>query len=45
MKKILAKDDIEFIAVVLGITISFWLDYKREDWFSKKVLYLSLKIP
>ena len=45
MKKILAKDDIEFIAVVLGITISFWLDYKREDWNSKKVLYLSLRIP
>ena len=42
MKKILAKDEIEFIAVVLGITISFWLDNRKEDWNSEKVLYLSL---
>ena len=37
MKNILARGGIEFIAVVLGITLSFWLDNKREEWNSKKV--------
>ena len=37
MKNILARGGIEFIAVVLGITISFWLDNKKEEWDNSKV--------
>ena len=37
MKNILARGGIEFIAVVLGITISFWLDNKKEEWDTSKV--------
>ena len=37
MKNILARGGIEFIAVVLGITISFWLDNKKEEWDNNKV--------
>ena len=30
MKKILARGGVELIAVVLGITLSLWVDDKRE---------------
>ena len=37
MRNILARGGVEFIAVVLGITISFWLDNKKEEWNNRKI--------
>ena len=37
MRNILARGGIEFIAVVLGITISFWLDNQKEEWNNRKI--------
>ena len=37
MRNILARGGVEFIAVVLGITISFWLDNQKEEWNNRKI--------
>ena len=37
MRNILARGGLEFIAVVLGITISFWLDNLKEEWNNRKI--------
>ena len=37
MRNILARGGVEFIAVVLGLTISFWLDNQKEEWNNRKI--------
>ena len=36
MKNIFAKGGVEFVAVVLGITISFWIDNNKEQRINNK---------
>ena len=38
MKKILTRGGVELIAVVLGITLSLWVDDKRELSIIKKIM-------
>ena len=38
MKKILARGGIEFLAVLLGITLSFWVEEWRNETEQRKLL-------
>ena len=44
MKKILTRGGVELIAVVLGITLSLWVDDKRELSIIKKHLAQLLQL-